>query len=495
MPPKIEHKMINGKEYKICRGECCNKSETWKKLEEFGKDKKTWDKLKTECKVCKNFRERIRLSKNKEESEKSEDSEESNTSKKRMLNTNETIFKLLDNYELCMMEDIEETDEPSKSDVLYECLYGHENTTRLDTIKQNIKEYEKEKRYAVCNDCNKERTELKKLMENEHIVEEKGYALKKIHKNERGDILYDILCKNNHLTIDRTKTSFIRSFNCKECNHNADEYICTGCNNLLTLDSFSKYEKNTHRNKTDHYCKKCRSEQVNKRKENGYKYPSKEKIIINEKEGKICVSNECGFHEYSKYYSGNSNADGYDNHCKKCKDIFNFNYRENNKEKIKNIQREYVKNNKEKIKEYTKNHRDDNREKYRKTWRTYVKNRRDNDIKFKLLMNMRHRIYLALKGNSKSDHTLNLIGCTVEELWIHLENKFDDKMTRENYGEWHIDHIKPCSLFNFDNELEQRKCFNYRNLQPMHRIENIFKNNKYDYDESHENLLDSINKN
>ena len=52
-------------------------------------------------------------------------------------------------------------------------------------------------------------------------------------------------------------------------------------------------------------------------------------------------------------------------------------------------------------------------------------------------------------------------------------------MNWNNYGEWHIDHIKPCSLFNLELEEEQLECFNYKNLQPLWAIDNIKKGNKY----------------
>ena len=53
-------------------------------------------------------------------------------------------------------------------------------------------------------------------------------------------------------------------------------------------------------------------------------------------------------------------------------------------------------------------------------------------------------------------------------------------MTWKNYGEWHIDHIKPCSKFNLTDEEEQKKCFNYKNLQPLWASENTSKGAKWE---------------
>ena len=86
-----------------------------------------------------------------------------------------------------------------------------------------------------------------------------------------------------------------------------------------------------------------------------------------------------------------------------------------------------------------------------------------------------------MAGTSKSAATLELLGCSVEELKKHLENQFIKGMTWNNYGlhGWHIDHIKPCASFDLTKEEEQRKCFHYTNLQPLWAKDNLSKSNKY----------------
>lgn len=83
---------------------------------------------------------------------------------------------------------------------------------------------------------------------------------------------------------------------------------------------------------------------------------------------------------------------------------------------------------------------------------------------------------------TKCAKTLKLLGCSISELKIHLESKFQPGMTWENHGYgddcWHIDHILPCASFDLTQESEQRKCFHYTNLQPLWQRDNLKKSNK-----------------
>ena len=137
-------------------------------------------------------------------------------------------------------------------------------------------------------------------------------------------------------------------------------------------------------------------------------------------------------------------------------------WRANNTEIVRQSQTEYVARNKDKIRER-------------------IKKRKQNDPVFKLTENIRTRIYQGLKGISKSQTTYELIGCTFAEFREYLENKFTPDMTWDNYGTlWHVDHIKPISLFNLSDPEEQKLAFNYTNCQPLYAILNLKKSNKYE---------------
>ena len=87
------------------------------------------------------------------------------------------------------------------------------------------------------------------------------------------------------------------------------------------------------------------------------------------------------------------------------------------------------------------------------------------------------RIYSALKSD-KSEHSIEYLGCPIEELKEHIENQFTEGMTWENYGEWHIDHIIPIKYENPTLE-ESAERLHWTNTQPLWASENIAKGNRY----------------
>lgn len=92
---------------------------------------------------------------------------------------------------------------------------------------------------------------------------------------------------------------------------------------------------------------------------------------------------------------------------------------------------------------------------------------------------LRTRIGKIIKNNQKSGSAVKDLGCSIEDFKKYLQSKFQDGMTWENYGEWHIDHIKPLSLFNLTDKQQFLQACNYINLQPLWAEENLRKSNSY----------------
>lgn len=88
------------------------------------------------------------------------------------------------------------------------------------------------------------------------------------------------------------------------------------------------------------------------------------------------------------------------------------------------------------------------------------------------------RIWAALKG--RSDGALfSRLGYAEAELIAHLEAQFQPGMGWDNYGDWHVDHVKPCALFDQADPVQFAECWALANLQPLWASDNITKGAKY----------------
>jgi hypothetical protein len=98
-----------------------------------------------------------------------------------------------------------------------------------------------------------------------------------------------------------------------------------------------------------------------------------------------------------------------------------------------------------------------------------LRDRYASNIQYRLRANLHNRLNWALKGIAKSAGTLELLGCTIDELKQHLEKQFQPGMTWDNHSPtgWHIGHRKDCWQFDLTDPAQQRACFHYTNLFPQ----------------------------
>lgn len=105
--------------------------------------------------------------------------------------------------------------------------------------------------------------------------------------------------------------------------------------------------------------------------------------------------------------------------------------------------------------------------------------RRQNIPLVALADSIRSRVHAAFKyrGYTKRSRTFIYLGATFKEVKQYLEARFTEGMSWSNYGDWHIDHIKPLISATNIEELEQ--LCHYTNLQPLWAIDNLKKGSKY----------------
>jgi hypothetical protein len=99
-------------------------------------------------------------------------------------------------------------------------------------------------------------------------------------------------------------------------------------------------------------------------------------------------------------------------------------------------------------------------------------------VNHKIAAVVRSRVRAGLRGIVKSAHTEELLGCSFEALKGRLASMFLPGMSWDNYGEWHIDHVRPCASFDLSQGEQQRKCFHFSNLQPLWAHDNLVKSAK-----------------
>jgi len=173
-------------------------------------------------------------------------------------------------------------------------------------------------------------------------------------------------------------------------------------------------------------------------------------------------------------------------------------YRKNpkNRLKIRKTKMNWGKANPEKIREYRQRWRKANKERVRETARRWCKsnpekvkerNRKSKEKLYgtsqgKLNHCMSSAVYNALSSNKNGRGWELLVGYTVIQLKKHLEKNFKHGMSWNNYGKngWHIDHIIPQSAFNFEKpeDIDFKRCWALKNLQPMWAKENISKGDR-----------------
>lgn len=154
-------------------------------------------------------------------------------------------------------------------------------------------------------------------------------------------------------------------------------------------------------------------------------------------------------------------------------------YNEKNKEAIKKTKKASREKSKEQTKMYNKAYRKENRE----SIRLYERNKFLTDPNYRIRKSLGSRLTKAVRRGEKKNSIVSLIGCTLDELRIHLERQFKPGMSWENYGlkGWHIDHRVPCNSFDLSKEEEQKACFHFTNLEPLWAFDNLSKNNKLEY--------------
>ena len=195
---------------------------------------------------------------------------------------------------------------------------------------------------------------------------------------------------------------------------------------------------------------------------------------------KICK--QCNIEKpMGDFHNLKNSKDGKKPKCKVCVNEIQKKININNRDKILERKKKYRESEKGKlvIKEYRKkyylknkiieNERSNqwnktNKELIKKYKNEYSKLYRKNNPELHAWRGILHN-YLRRVGKEKESHTIDLLNYSALDLKQHIESLFTDGMSWENYGEWHIDHIKPVT--SFSNETPPNIVNHLSNLQPL----------------------------
>jgi len=256
-------------------------------------------------------------------------------------------------------------------------------------------------------------------------------------------------------------------------------------------------------------CKKCREntkkyyeDNADKCNERTKKYYKENADEIKERNKKWRENNADKIKENKKkYYEDNA-----DEKKERCKKYYEENrdeirerkkkYNEENSDKIKEYNKKYYEDNADKIKEYKKKYREDNPDKVKEGCKKYREqnkckhNKRYGtckicNIQLYLINLQRSQLRRCLKYSSlnKTKSSIEYLGCDADYFIEYMKKKMDifnkTNEVKMDFDNIHIDHIKPITAFDLNNEDEFLDCCNYTNLQPLLAQDNLFKKNKW----------------
>jgi len=249
------------------------------------------------------------------------------------------------------------------------------------------------------------------------------------HKSKKGKYGITSTCKVCRAKKDRIRHGSIKVCKGRHLNTETHKW-CSACDDVLPNDCF--YKRKNNKSGLSSYCKECDRKRYYATKAKPLEDLKNKGRRLNTETHKWCPSCSRLFLREGNFQKNKTSADGLRSECKSCL----------NKREIA---------------------------------------RRNKNPTYKLRTNISRSIRGMLNGKQKSASCLTYLPYSLQQLREHIENKFDDKMSWENYGSyWDLDHVYPHSKLPYDSMEHPnfQKCWALKNLQPLEKMENIRKSNK-----------------
>lgn len=174
---------------------------------------------------------------------------------------------------------------------------------------------------------------------------------------------------------------------------------------------------------------------------------------------------------HDSYYKDKSRPDGVSSRCIVCDKAKRKAYYQSNGDKERAQNSEWKTSNAEKHTrincEWVKRNPEFRASQHRR------RNESDSLYRFKRAIRRSTGRCFSYVTEKKRQQCESYLGTTWDKAKQHIESQFTDGMTWGNYGEWHIDHIKP--LANAKTEVDVIRLSHYTNLQPLWAKDNMKK--------------------
>lgn len=149
-------------------------------------------------------------------------------------------------------------------------------------------------------------------------------------------------------------------------------------------------------------------------------------------------------------------------------------YREQNRQKINERARDYASRVAHKKRSYMQEWCKQNQERLREKRVARYK----TDPSYRVRINLRNRLNAAIRVGCKAGSAVRDLGCTIEDFMSYIAAQFLPGMSWENWGEWHLDHIKPLSAFDLTNRNQFLAACHYTNMRPLWAADNLRKGHR-----------------
>jgi hypothetical protein len=113
-----------------------------------------------------------------------------------------------------------------------------------------------------------------------------------------------------------------------------------------------------------------------------------------------------------------------------------------------------------------------NQDHHRAMTRAYDAKQLAENPQRRIAKNLRHRICKAMLGKTRGVSAVGDLGISIPEFRAYIAGKFTSGMSWDNYGEWHLDHIKPLKSFDLTDVEQAKAAVHFSNYQPLWALDN-----------------------